>query len=307
MTHEIEIEIMNLMISNGIETPLSVIDDGEVHRFGFKHNSWYIFREINGIIFGKIGDWKLGISMPYTSRKIKTLDFAERKAFFEKRRVILKEEKEKEEAKNIVAAEKCRKIIANSRRYGFEKHAYLVRKKVGIHGIFEHNNNLVIPIYSGKDLTSLQMINCSGEKEYYPGGKIKGCSLPLTEKLTDRVYVAEGYATSATIFELLNQQYQVICAFNAGNIYNVVKRLRKERGNVQVVICADDDYKTKGNPGLSKAKKTAKEFDCFLCIPDFEGLKRGEKDTDFNDLRNLAGSDRTIKNLKQLIKRSWVC
>ena len=52
----------------------------------------------------------------------------------------------------------------------------------------------------------------------------------------------------------------------------------------------DDDWKTEGNPGLTKAKEAAEGAEGYLAIPRFSS-NRGDKDTDFNDLQRLVGPE----------------
>jgi phage/plasmid primase-like uncharacterized protein len=70
----------------------------------------------------------------------------------------------------------------------------------------------------------------------------------------------------------------------------VAKALRKKHPDLQLILCADDDYQTAGNPGLSKATEAALSTGALLAVPDF-GATRPEKATDFNDLHHCAGLD----------------
>jgi putative DNA primase/helicase len=61
-----------------------------------------------------------------------------------------------------------------------------------------------------------------------------------------QLYIVEGYATGASIFEALSNiertlEYCVIVAFDAGNIPAVVGNLRTRFYNQEIIICADDD------------------------------------------------------------------
>ena len=125
-------------------------------------------------------------------------------------------------------------------------------------------------------------------KKFLPGGKVDGCFHLFGKQPEKNLCVAEGYATAATIHEATG--YAVAVAFNAGNLLPVTKELRKKYPESQLLICADDDWKTEGNPGLTKAKEAAGQVQGFLAIPTFPS-NRGEKDTDFNDLFHLVGSN----------------
>ena len=78
-------------------------------------------------------------------------------------------------------------------------------------------------------------------------------------------------------------------AFNSGNLLPVAQALRGKYPCLTLVICADDDWKTEGNPGMTAATAAARAVGGLLAVPNFDGLPRGDKDTDFNDLHRLAG------------------
>ena len=79
-------------------------------------------------------------------------------------------------------------------------------------------------------------------------------------------------------------------AFNAGNLLPVAKALREKYPEPTLIICADDDAGTEGNPGLTKATEAAQAVDGLLAVPDF-GAGRPDGATDFNDLAAAHGSD----------------
>lgn len=72
-------------------------------------------------------------------------------------------------------------------------------------------------------------------------------------------------------------------AFNAGNLEPVAKVLRWQWPDPLLVLCADDDAMTSGNPDLSAARVTAQAVGGILAVPDF-GMDRPDGATDFNDL-----------------------
>ena len=133
---------------------------------------------------------------------------------------------------------------------------------------------------------SLQFISPHGKKRFYPGGKLKGhfFSLGLIEKPT-KILIAEGVATALTLYE--DMGFPVIASFNCGNLAPVAELVRWKFPDADIVICADDDYLTEGNPGCTKAAEAATRCGGSWIPPDFDGLPRGVKDTDFNDLRRL--------------------
>lgn len=136
-------------------------------------------------------------------------------------------------------------------------------------------------------LHSLQTITPDSDKRFHPGGRVKGCYHSIG-KPAGRLIVCEGYATGASIHEATG--HAVAVAFNAGNLEAVAVALRAKYAALKIIIAADDDHLTDGNPGLSKAKAAALAVGCYLIKPDF-GPHRPDKATDFNDLHQLAGAD----------------
>lgn len=77
-------------------------------------------------------------------------------------------------------------------------------------------------------------------------------------------------------------------AFDAGNLLTVSKALHEKFPEQQLILCADNDYQTEGNPGMTKAKEAAQAIGGLLAIPDF-GTDRPDGATDFNDLHQAQG------------------
>ena len=169
------------------------------------------------------------------------------------------------------------------------EHAYLGDKGVKAHGIrVEAGHSLLIPLRDFKGhLHSLQSIAPDGSKRFMPGGRTKGCYHAIGQP-SGKLLIAEGYATAATLYEQTG--YAVAVAYNSGNLLPVAKALRSKYPCIDLVLCADDDWQTEGNPGVTAATAAAREVGGLLAVPDFTGLERGPKDTDFNDLHRLAGN-----------------
>jgi putative DNA primase/helicase len=72
----------------------------------------------------------------------------------------------------------------------------------------------------------------------------------------------------------------------------VAEQLSKAHPQAQLVICADDDQWTDGNPGRNKATEAAQSTGAVLVVPSFKDTDT--KPTDFNDLARLEGVD-TVK------------
>ncbi len=144
-------------------------------------------------------------------------------------------------------------------------------------------------------IQSLQFIDKEGTKRFLPGGKTNGYFFPYGPEQDEKVYIAEGLATAATIFSLTG--VRTLATFSAGNLKPVSIDIRKNFPNVKIVICADDDWKTADNPGISKAIEAAREVSGMIVIPEFKSDRKKE-DTDFNDLLCRSGEEISLDCLK---------
>ena len=99
------------------------------------------------------------------------------------------------------------------------------------------------------------------------------------------VLLCEGFATGASLHEATG--LPVVVAFDAGNLLPVAQALHKaHRRDVRILVCADDDYLTDGNPGKKAAEAAAIAVDGAWTWPIFPGERPTETKgpTDFNDL-----------------------
>ena len=122
-------------------------------------------------------------------------------------------------------------------------------------------------------------------KIFLNNGRVTSLFHTIGEPTPTRI-IAEGYATAASLHE--STGHCVHIAFNCHNIKPVTEAIRKKYPDANLIIAADDDHMTSGNPGLSKAKEAAIEIGVGLVVPDF-GENRGSNETDFNDLHRLKG------------------
>lgn len=168
------------------------------------------------------------------------------------------------------------------------EHAYLTSKCVAPHGVKMDGEALLIPMRdTSGTLHSLQVIGANGVKRFQPGGRVNGCYHAIG-KPDGVLIVCEGYATGASIHEATG--HAVAVAFSAGNLMAVAEDLHRKYPTLKLILAADDDWQTAGNPGTTKAMEAAQAVKGLLTIPRFPDQRSG-KDTDFNDLHRLAGLD----------------
>jgi putative DNA primase/helicase len=199
------------------------------------------------------------------------------------------------------AARRARAIWADAKPASLD-HPYLAKKQIQPHGARvatwhrlhlnenrQHQNvvienALLIPLFNESGtFRNLQAIfptespELGRGKDFIPFGELSGLFWWIGTENTDPVLVAEGFATAATLHEQTG--YRAYIAFSAGNLLAVCQLIRKHRPQVKIVLCADNDEKTPGNPGLTAAKKAALAVGGFLALPPISG--------DFNDYANL--------------------
>lgn len=232
---------------------------------------------------GVFGDWRQGISESWQAHEPRASE--EREQFRRRIEQAQAEEKEERKAEHAKARAAIDALWKNATGAN-PTHAYLLAKNVKAHGIRQSEDSLLIPVRDAEgNLHCLQSIGPDGKKQFQKGSQVAGNFLLLGEP-KDKLLIAEGYATGATIHEITGRAVAV--AFNVGNLKPVAEALRSKYLDVIFVICADDDYQTEGNPGLTKATEAARAVNGLLAVPAFPD-NRGSKDTDFNDLSRLAG------------------
>lgn len=279
------------LAGRGILPKGEVIADGRLHRCdaegrGGKGDAAYLLH-LDGIVAGGFENWRDGFGWQnWRADTERTLSPAEEAAH----RVQLensRREREVEEAKRKTTARKRALSVFDAASL-CDSHPYLTRKGIQAHGARLQGDRLVLPLRDAEGTVhSVQFIGADGEKRYLTGGRKAGCFFDIGEP-NDVLCVAEGFATGASIHE--STGYAVAVAFDAGNLSAVTKALRKKHPDLRLIVCADDDYLTAGNPGISKATDAALSTGALLAVPDF-GANRPERATDFNDLHQCAGLD----------------
>ena len=209
------------------------------------------------------------------------------------------EEKKRAEAARKAEADRAALAAGSAwRKYVAEGASdYLERKGVRAHGLRfspSGNGTLAVPMMDGAGkVWGLQLIRgktrATGklEKEYWPRGLAKQGHYHLIGPIPkDLVLLAEGYATAATIHQATG--LPVVVAFDAGNLQPVAESISKTYRRAKILVCADDDYLTEGNPGVKAAENAALAVGGKVAVPVFAD-REGKKITDFNDLAAREG------------------
>lgn len=246
--------------------------DGRLHRYrvaddkaGSK-NGWYVLH-LDDKPFGAFGSWKTGQSCTWTATSPEAMTEAERQAL-RKRMAEAKSARDAEQAAvHASARERAVRLWARAVPASND-HPYLARKQVAAYGVRDLRGQLVVPVRDEEgQLHSLQFIAGDGRKTFLTGGRKRGCYHAIGRPC-GTLAVCEGYATGATIYSATGIATAI--AFDAGNLLPVAKVLRRKFPALALVVCADNDTQTAGNPGLTAATAAARAVGAALAVPAFQ-------------------------------------
>lgn len=174
---------------------------------------------------------------------------------------------------------------------------YLQRKGVTIDGGWVRylDGLVVVPMvrYDLGDsdrLKGVQLIRPDGEKRFTGGMAKLGCAAVLGRHHPGApMLVCEGLATAATVWQALDRDLRVVVAFDAGNLIHVAEIFRELDPKAPLGFCADDDFRTPGEPGYVKAQRAARKVGRAQALRPHFAARGDRKLTDFNDLQAVEG------------------
>jgi len=299
--------------SAGLTPPGTIIADGKTHRFstngkGGDDAGWYILHPDN-IPAGSFGNWREGRTETWCSIERNAQTPEQQRQYATLLKSMQNARHRAKKAEHDAVAEIAQTIWAAATEFDdVQTHGYLVKKGTQPNGAklidtaaarahcakLSYSLSgplLVIPMRNAAgELRSLQFITDDGTKRPLTGGEKQGCHY-LIDKTDSAAQGAiliacEGFATGASIHEATGQPVAV--AFDSGNLEPVAKSLRKLYPDAALIVAADDDHQTEGNPGRTAAAGAAKAVGGVVVVPTFPA-GRPDKATDFNDLHQLAG------------------
>lgn len=284
-------EFLNAIVSAGFSPPGEIISDGKIHRFASNGNAkdkagWYVLYT-DGTPAGMFGDWRSGTEEKWVSKTGQKMDARQQFALQAKIAASKRERDTQIAADQQQAAETAQDIWSKTKPVE-PNHPYLQRKNIADHGARSYQGSLVVPIYVGDEIASLQFILADGTKRFLSSGKTQAGYYGMGGLIERVVCIAEGFSTAATIAECTH--IPTVVAFSANNLVAVAKNIRRAHPGAKIILCADDDYLTSGNPGLTKAAEAANAVNGTLVRPIFTA-GRPEKATDFNDMAQRHGRD----------------
>jgi putative DNA primase/helicase len=272
-----EQQLADAIAASGLAPPANILLDGRVHRFrsGAKGSGgsgdkagWYI-AYADGVPAGRFGCWRAGIESAWRADIGRKLTPAEEMAHI--RRMT-----EAKAARDAALAMQ-REVAANTVETiwtdcvgAHADHPYLRRKGIQPHGArVTGDGRLVVPLYRPDGgLSSLQYIDPEGGKLYHPGAQTGGCFWTIgAADEPGPIYIAEGFATAATIHEVTKRP--VIVAYSASNLVPVTGEIRQRYGATQdIVIVADNDA---SGVGQRYAEQASAKHGARMVMPPIPG------------------------------------
>ena len=296
-----EVQLRDAMLKAGLIPPNDIILDGKLHRFrsgtsgspgkGDKPG-WYVAFN-DGVPAGRFGCWRAGVEVTWVANVGRDLTDAERMAHA-RRLAEAKAIRDAETKRQREVAADTVEAIWSSGMAASPDHPYLSRKGIGAHGArTTGDGRLMVPLYTpeGK-LSSLQYIDGDGGKLYHAGGQTGGCYW-MTGTMDDPgvLYVAEGFATAATVHEVTGRPCLV--AYSASNLVPVTGSARDKYGAAQeIVIVADNDA---SGTGQKYADQASAKYGARVVMPPILG--------DANDYYAEGGD---LKILLQPQRKDWL-
>ena len=128
---------------------------------------------------------------------------------------------------------------------------YHEKKGIELFNAKKIGDNIVVPIVdiSGKRVNK-QTITPDGQKRFDPKpAPVEGCFNVLNGPLEGVCYLAEGFATAASIAQ--STQRPAVFCLNSGNLPKVAELLLRERPECKFIVAADND-----DAGIKAAKET---------------------------------------------------
>ena len=261
-----------------------IIADGEIHRLDHpavrrgNKRIWYACH----LDFAVWGDWATSEQHAIFADSNPAPETAKR----------AREEAERRKRERQAELERGRALVARQCRQEWPRlfaadpnHPYLKAKGIKPLTLRQEGKLLVVPMYCEAGLVNYQTIAPDGAKRFRTGGRKKGAYWPVGGlKVGEPLLVCEGVATGITLYMVTGNA--VACAMDCGNLLPVARSLRARHPGINIVICADNDHQTDGNPGITAGKAAAAAVGGRCIWPEFP---EGAEGTDFNDLAAIGG------------------
>lgn len=275
-------QLSEAMLRDGITPPDDIIMDGKLRRFRSDENGskdktgWYVIYS-DGITAGAFGCWRRGIETKWHAQSSRVISELEHAAFKKKIEQAIEQRKKEEKLKNETA-EQCVETIWKNAQDAHQDHPYLKRKGIQPNGArVTGDGRLIVPLFDKEfNLKTLQYIDHDGGKLYHTGGQTGSNFWIIGDISPGNIYIAEGFATAATIFETMKRP--VVVAYSASNLVPVTGIIKTLYSN-ELIIVADND---KSGVGQRYAEQACAKHGARMIVMPVEG--------DANDYL-LSGND----------------
>ena len=266
--------IHDAMASAGLHPhkALDLCADGKLVRFRLtgdkpgSRNGWAVLHD-GPAPFGAFGSWKTSETHAWRAASSRPPTPAERAEIQQRVRAVRLAHAQERTAVQAAARTKAQKLWERAHPAS-NGHPYLVRKRIRSYGLRQLRDMLLVPARDLQGtLHTLQFIMADGSKRFLTGGRIAGCYFAIGRP-TDSLLVAEGMATASTLYAATGRA--VAACFSCGNMEAVARALRSKFPGLRLVLCADDDFKTPGNPGVTAARAAAKAVGGYVAVPQFK-------------------------------------
>lgn len=253
---------------------LDLQPDGQLVRFRVEgdkagsRNGWAVLHD-GPVLAGAFGSWRTGELHTWCSASTAKLTPAERAAMQAALRAAQQARRAEQVKVHAEARARAAKLWARAHP-AHDGHPYLQRKGVPAIGVRQLRDALLVPARDAQGvLHTLQFIDPAGGKRFLTGGRIRGCYFAIGRP-GRCLLIAEGLATGCTLHKATG--LAVAVAFNCGNLEAVARALRAKFPDARLLLCADDDAATPGNPGVAHAQAAARATGGHVVVPQFQRL-----------------------------------
>lgn len=266
-------EFRQAAADHGLDLPGEIIADGVLHRFapnGDKaksNNGWYVLH-LDTPAAGSFGCWKRQISQTWCNKGITELTEAERSAYKTKMDAMRQQREEEKERVQTECRTWCVDAWAKAKD-ATNDNPYLKLKGVHAYGLKSFKDTLLILV---RDLAGtihgMQFIRPDTTKKFKTGTNKTEHFFKIGNSKDNTIIICEGYATGASIHQATG--HAVVVAFDCGNLLPVATAIRAKFPDMKIIVAADNDQATEGNPGLRMATEAVEVVGGLLAVPEFD-------------------------------------
>ncbi|CAD6562810.1 PriCT-2 domain-containing protein [Paraburkholderia sabiae] len=161
---------------------------------------------------------------------------------------------------------------------------------------------LVVPVWIGRAISTLELIDEAGNKSSLAGGVKKGGywmagPAPVAGGQTTPILIGEGMATMLSAHRATG--WVALASLASGNLPPVAESMREQFPDADIVVLGEL------GPGEAKARQAADASRARMVLPVFAVDARidDKAPTDFNDMAVLSGSARVGEHLSEIVGR----